>query len=132
MQYLDKWLTLFTKSIMLPKEYKGWANGVWLNSIHNVGTIFMCLGPSSGRLHMDSQWTTNLYFIYYHSLSFILSTFSFIIISTLFENLMAVYIGSSQTWKYNVFVIEKKTICSIDHFLMNDYWPFLLSKISFH
>lgn len=35
---------------------------------------------------------------------------------------MAVYIGSSQTLKYNVFVIKKKkTIGSIDHFLMNDY-----------
>lgn len=34
---------------------------------------------------------------------------------------MAVYIDSSQTLKYNVFVIKKKTIGSIDHFLMNDY-----------
>ena len=54
MQYLDKWLTLFTSfGIMLPKEYKCWANGVWLNSIHNVDIIFMCLGPSSRRLLMD-------------------------------------------------------------------------------
>ena len=31
---------------------------------------------------------------------------------------MVVYIGSSQTSKYDVFGIKKKTICSIDHFLM--------------
>ena len=34
---------------------------------------------------------------------------------------MEVYIGSSQTLKYDVFVLKKKTICSIYHFLMNDY-----------
>ena len=50
-------------------------------------------------------------------------------ISTLFENLMAVYIGSSQTLKYDVFFLKKKQFVAFITFLWMIINPFYFQDL---